>query len=61
MKHLGTKLIETNRLILRKPRVSDAKDMFNNWASSKEVAKFMSWKAQEKLEDAIELLTLWEK
>ena len=34
MKHLGTQELTTDRLILRKLSVDDAKSMFENWASS---------------------------
>lgn len=47
MKHLGTKTIETERLILRRFELSDAEDMFNNWESSKIVTKFMTWQPYE--------------
>lgn len=43
MKNLGTKLIETENLILRKFRIEDATDFYNNWASDKEVTKFLTW------------------
>ncbi len=44
MKHLGTQTIETNRLILKKFEIKDALKMFNNWASSDEVTKYLTWK-----------------
>lgn len=39
MKHLGTKTIETRRLVLRKFTLSDAEPMYRNWASDPEVTK----------------------
>lgn len=51
MKHLGAKTIETERLILRRFELSDAEDMFNNWASSKIVTKFMTWQPYESSKD----------
>ena len=44
MNNLGTKRLITERLILRKFTDNDAKDMFTNWSSDSEVAKFLSWK-----------------
>lgn len=50
MKHLGTQYIETARLILRRFTVSDAQPMFDNWASDKEVTKFLTWPAHESVD-----------
>lgn len=43
MNHLGTKTLETQRLILRRFRTTDARDMFDNWAKDDEVTKFLTW------------------
>ena len=43
MNKLGTKRIETERLILRRYVMEDAEDMYNHWASDKEVTKYLSW------------------
>ena len=43
MKHLGTKRIETPRLVLRRFRPEDAQAMFDNWASDDEVTKYLTW------------------
>lgn len=43
MKHKGTKIIETERLILRPFETSDAKAMYNNWANDGEVTKYVTW------------------
>lgn len=43
MKHLGTKTLETERLILRRFEAGDAQDMYQNWASDPEVIIFLSW------------------
>lgn len=51
MKHIGTQTLETERLILRKFVVDDADDMFNNWASSETVTKFMTWQAHTSVDD----------
>lgn len=55
----GTKSIETDRLILRKFKLSDANDMFNNWASDKRVTKYLSWKEHESLEVSENLIRIW--
>lgn len=51
MKHLGTKTIETERLILRKTEAGDAKPMFFNWASDPRVTKYLTWEHYESVED----------
>ncbi len=50
MQKIGTKLIETERLILRRFRIEDAEDMFNNWASDPEVTKYLTWPAHRSVE-----------
>lgn len=45
--HKGTQTIETERLILRRFRPSDARPMFENWASDPEVTKFLTWPTHE--------------
>ena len=41
MNHKGSIRLETDRLILRKLKTSDAKEVFNNWTSDDEVSKYM--------------------
>lgn len=43
MKHKGTITIETDRLLLRRFKMSDAQKMYDNWASDKEVTKYLTW------------------
>lgn len=43
MKHLGTKRLETERLILRRFISEDAEAMYKNWASDDEVTKYLTW------------------
>lgn len=59
LNHIGTKTIETNRLILRKYEMSDAEDMFSNWVSDSEVNKFWGWKSHENIEETKLLLSGW--
>jgi len=61
MKHLGTKVLETDRLILRPFRMEDARAMYDNWASDPEVTKFLSWSAYSSIEDACAILNIWLK
>ena len=57
--HKGTKTIITERLILRKFRVDDATDMFNNWASDDNVTRFLTWKPHESVDATKQLLEGW--
>lgn len=50
MKHLGTKKIETKRLILRRFALEDAEKMYQNWAKDPEVTKFLMWPAYRDVE-----------
>ena len=45
MKHLGTKRLETERLLLRPFTVEDRDGMYRNWASDSEVTKYLTWPA----------------
>ena len=59
MKHLGTKRMETARLILRPFVKEDAPAMYRNWASDPEVTKFLSWPTYKTVDTAHEILGLW--
>lgn len=43
MKDLGTKILETPRLILRPFAAADGPAMFANWASDPEVTRYLTW------------------
>ena len=57
--HKGTNIIETERLILRPFQSSDAEHMFRNWASDREVAKFLTWNAHRSLADSETVINMW--
>jgi ribosomal-protein-alanine N-acetyltransferase len=59
LNHLGTKTIETERLILRQFKEEDAEDMFNNWASDNEVTRYLSWQTHSDIEVSKEVLKMW--
>ena len=59
MKHLGTKYLETNRLILRKNVIEDAKMMFENWASDSEVTKYLTWPTHTSVDITKMILNSW--
>lgn len=59
MNHLGTKQIETDRLILRRFTLDDAPAMYRNWASDPEVTKHMTWPVHSAVEISEAVLTDW--
>ena len=50
MRHMGSKRLETERLLLRPFSVTDAEIMFRNWASDERVTKYLTWQAYESVE-----------
>lgn len=59
MKNVGTKRLDTDRLILRRFTMEDAEDMFNNWASDDEVTKFLTWPTHKSIEVTKKVLSDW--
>lgn len=59
MKHIGTRRIETNRLILRQFELSDAEAVYVNWANDNEVTKFLTWPAHTSVDITKGVLTQW--
>lgn len=47
----NTKTIQTNRLILRKFTITDADDMYNNWASDTECCKYLAWNVHKNIDE----------
>lgn len=56
---LGTKTLETNRLILRKFIIEDAEGMYNNWATDKECCKYLSWDVHKDINETKQILNKW--
>lgn len=56
MNHIGTKKIETERLILRRFELSDAKEMFDNYTSHEKVTAYLTWKPHKSVEDTKQYL-----
>ena len=59
MNHLGTKYIETERLILRRFTIEDAEEMYRNWASDPEVTEYLTWPPHADVEVTKAVLTDW--
>ena len=59
MKFLGSKTLETERLILRKVKLEDAKTAFNNWCNSDKVDKYVLWKKHENVDETVSIYEKW--
>lgn len=59
MKPIGTKTLETERLILRKIRRGDAPAMFKNWAGDAEVTRYLMWNAHADVCETYAIIDRW--
>jgi [ribosomal protein S5]-alanine N-acetyltransferase len=59
MQHLGTTLIETDRLVLRRFTMDDAAAVYRNWASDAEVTRYLTWPTHSCVEDSSSILREW--
>lgn len=59
MNHCGTQRLETERLVLRKYVYEDAAAMYKNWASDKEVTKYLTWPAHSSQEVTQRVIKDW--
>lgn len=59
LQNMGTKTIETERLLLRRFVIEDAQPMFNNWANDMDVCKFLAWNPHGNIEVTQEILSGW--
>ncbi len=61
MNLIGTKKIETERLILRRLKLNDYEIAFRNWCSNPNVARYTLWNVHNSPETTKELFDMWEK
>ncbi len=50
------KILETERLILRKLEESDAEEMYKNWANDDEVTKYVRWSTHKNADETREYI-----
>lgn len=55
----NTKLLETERLILRKFKKADYIEMFDNWASDKNVTKYVSFNPHKDYDETKQIINDW--
>ena len=56
----GTSILETNNFILRPFTSYDNEDMYYNWASDKDVTKYLTWTEHCNINKTNMIVTLWE-
>jgi ribosomal-protein-alanine N-acetyltransferase len=59
VEHLGTKELETERLVLRRFVIGDAECMFKNWANDDEVTKYLTWESHKNINSSRKVLEEW--
>jgi Acetyltransferases, including N-acetylases of ribosomal proteins len=59
LNHVGTRTLETERLILRRFDENDADDMYNNWVTDPEVSRFWSWTPHKNIEETKFYINKW--
>lgn len=61
MKNVGTKALETNRLVLRRFNENDYIEMYDNWASDEKVTKYVSFNPHKDYNETKVILNEWIK
>ncbi|MCL2740370.1 MAG: GNAT family N-acetyltransferase [Oscillospiraceae bacterium] len=56
LNHKGTQPIQTERLLLRRFTIEDARAAFDNWQSDENVTRYLTWNAYTDIEKAQEYL-----
>ncbi len=60
-KIMNTRLLETERLLLRRFELSDAEAVYNNWASDLNVTEYVTWTAHKSIEETLSIIGEWQK
>lgn len=53
------KVLETERLLLRKVTIDDLDDLFNNWSSDVDTTKFLTFKTHASKEETMKFINNW--
>ena len=60
MKDLGTQTLETERLILRRIKKTDAEEAFRNWTNDPKTARYVLWDVHKDVNVTRKLFEEWE-
>lgn len=61
MKHFGTKILQTKRLVLRPFEEGDHEMMYKNWASDEQVTRYLLWHPHKDPEETKKTIASWIK
>ena len=61
MEHLGTKMLETERLLLRQLTIDDTETVYNNWTNDDEVTEYLTWPTHKDISVTKNVLENWIK
>jgi len=59
LKHEGSKYIEDKNFIMRKFEINDYEDMYNNWASSSSITKYLTWDRHSSMDLTKIIIKMW--
>ena len=59
MKFIGTKTLETDRLILRRATLADADAAYQSWCTSDVVSKYVMWEKHKSIEETRAIYAKW--
>lgn len=59
LNHIGTRKIETERLILRAFTINDVDAVFDNWANDDDICKYMRWTKHKSKEETKKIVSKW--
>lgn len=59
MNDLGTITLETERLVLRKFKIEDSKDVYNNWATDSLCNRYLSWDLHKNIDETKNIIQKW--
>ena len=57
----NTKILQTERLILRKFKIEDIEQVYNNWATDPKTNKYLSWSLHKDINETKDIINDWIK